>query len=156
MRLIYIILLSSIISPIFGQSQAPDFPFITLNDSTQTLDELKGEVVYISFWASWCKPCLRNFEKYESMRLELQNRGVKLLNVNIDDNREIWKSTLLSKNILGTNVWASDFEQIQDDYEIYNIPQYEIVNKKGMLVYLSQNENRSIIEEFIGWLKESE
>jgi thiol-disulfide isomerase/thioredoxin len=138
----------------FGQVRASDFAYIDESGATETLWDLRGKVVYISFWASWCKPCLSNFKKYEDLRSTLLSKGVVLLNVNIDDDPNLWKRTVASQKILGSNVWASDMEQIQDDYEIYTIPQYEIVNKQGQLVYLSDAPNRSVIEEFINWLKE--
>ena len=141
-------------SELYGQQVAPDFPIIHIDQSVQSLSDLQGEVVYISFWASWCRPCLHNFKKYETIRASLQNKGVVLLNVNIDDNRTLWQNSLQDQNILGTNVWASDFEQIQDDYEIFNIPQYEIINRKGQLVYLPDDPDRSIIDAFDAWLKD--
>ena len=97
---------------------------------------------------------MSNFKKYESIREQLKQKGVILLNVNIDDDKDVWQRTLKDQEILGVNVWASDFEQIQDDYEIFNIPQYEIVNRLGQLVYLPDDPNRSILEAFDKWLDE--
>ena len=151
---ILLLLLLIPISQLSAQGVAPDFAYHDKDGEISTLWEDRGEVTYISFWASWCKPCLRNFKKYESIRSCLQEKGVKLLNVNIDDNRAVWLSTLQTQDILGTNVWASDFEQIQDDYEIYNIPQYEIVDRIGHLVYLPDDPNRSILEAFDHWLED--
>jgi len=137
-----------------SQELAPDFSYASLSGSEQHLSELQGEVVYISFWASWCGPCLRNFKKYEAIRSQLEAAGVILLNVNIDKTEDLWLNALEMQNINGRNVRTTDIEGLQANYQVYNIPLYEIVNRSGQLVYLPEDPNRSIIDAFKGWLEE--
>ena len=66
----------------------------------------------------------------------------------------VWQRTLKDQEFLGVNIWASDVEKIQDDYKIFNIPQYEVVHRSGQLVYLPDDPNRLIIEVFDKWLDE--
>ncbi len=147
------ILLLSVSGTLYSQT-APDFSFTTLEAQSQSLDDLKGEVLYVSFWASWCKPCITNFEKYEEMRAELADIGVVLLNVNIDKDESKWHSAMAKHQIIGTHVRGSELDSLQEMYELYSIPSYEIINKKGEFVYLSDRPNRNIIEEFKQWVKE--
>ncbi len=147
------ILLLSVSGKVYAQT-APDFSFTTLEEQSQSLDDLKGEVLYVSFWASWCKPCITNFEKYEEMRAELADIGVVLLNVNIDKDESKWHSAMAKHQIIGTHVRGSELDSLQEMYELYSIPSYEIINKKGEFVYLSDRPNRNIIEEFKQWVKE--
>ncbi len=137
-----------------SQELAPDFSYASLSGSEQHLSDLQGEVVYISFWASWCGPCLRNFKKYEAIRSQLEAAGVILLNVNIDKTEDLWLNALEMQNINGRNVRTTDIEGLQANYQVYNIPLYEIVNRSGQLVYLPEDPNRSIIDAFKGWLEE--
>lgn len=139
---------------IHGQELAPDFSYVDLSGSEDRLSALQGEVVYISFWASWCGPCLRNFKKYEAIRSQLQSEGVILLNVNIDETEDLWLNALKVQEISGHNVRTTDIEGLQSDYQVYNIPLYEIVNRQGQLVYLPDDFNRSIIDSFRAWLGE--
>ncbi len=137
-----------------SQELAPDFSYVDLSGSQEHLSELRGEVVYISFWASWCEPCLRNFKKYKAIRSQLQAEGVILLNVNIDKTENLWQKSLAVQDIDGMNVRASDINKLHTQYELSSIPLYEIVNRPGQLVYLPDDPNRSIIDAFKGWLEE--
>jgi len=137
-----------------SQERAPDFSYVDISGSQEHLSELRGEVVYISFWASWCEPCLRNFKKYKAIRSQLQAEGVILLNVNIDKTENLWQKSLAVQDIDGMNVRASDINKLHTQYELSSIPLYEIVNRPGQLVYLPDDPNRSIIDAFKGWLEE--
>ena len=137
-----------------SQELAPDFSYVDLSGSQEHLSELRGEVVYISFWASWCEPCLRNFKKYKAIRSQLLAEGVILLNVNIDKKEDLWQKSLAIQDIDGINVRASDINKLHAQYELSSIPLYEIVNRPGELVYLPDDPNRSIIDAFKGWLEE--
>ena len=139
---------------IISQELAPDFSYVDLSGSQEHLSELRGEVVYISFWASWCEPCLRNFKKYKAIRSQLLAEGVILLNVTIDKTEDLWQKSLAIQDIDGINVRASDINKLHAQYELSSIPLYEIVNRPGELVYLPDDPNRSIIDAFKGWLEE--
>lgn len=134
---------------------APDISFVTMAGETKKLSDYKGQVVYLSLWASWCGPCRKNFAKYNSIRKHLKSKGVVLLNVSIDKNSENWEETIESlPYINGINALASDIPQVQRDYDISKIPDYHIINKAGNFVYLSDDANRDIIMEFEKWINE--
>ncbi len=147
---IFILLISS---ALFAQ-KAPEFSFYSAEVELLNLTDFQGEVLYVSFWASWCKPCIVNFEKYEEMRTELEKIGVVLLNVNIDKTESQWINAMQKHQIIGTHVRGKELDNLQELYELYSIPSYEIINKKGELVYLSDKPDRNILDEFKQWINE--
>ena len=70
-----------------GQSAPPiSLPLLaTDNAEVLTLYSLRGKVVYLDFWASWCDPCRVSFPQLEELRQELGPRGFEVLAVNVDE-----------------------------------------------------------------------
>lgn len=135
--------------------KAKDFEFTLVDGSVKKLSDYEGEVVYLSFWASWCGPCLNNYKKYHEVRTKLEGMGVVLLNISIDENKAKWEKSL-DKNIIinGVNAHANDIPFVKSQYQLSSIPLYEILNKKGELVYLTEGYPRDIFGDFDAWLKE--
>ncbi len=130
------------------ERKAPDFIVKDLNGKQVSLSNYRGKVVYVSFWASWCGPCINSFRKSVALRKQLENLGVVLLNVSIDENEMLWKPAVEKVKPYGYNVYASNLLQVKRDYGLSAIPAYFIINKKGDFAYLSDKQNRDILQEF--------
>jgi len=146
-------LLICLICSVLNSEPAPNIEFVTEDGIAQQLDQYKGKVIYLSFWASWCGPCKKNFAKYKGIRSALESKGVVLLNISIDKDSENWKNALEKHSyITGVNVLATDIPKAQKNYNISKIPDYHIINKAGEFVYLSDDADRDIIKEFQKWI----
>lgn len=93
---------------------------------------LKGKVVFINFWASWCPPCRAEFpsiqefyEKYKS------NPDLVFLTVNLDDNPELGKIYLNDKNF--TLPFIVPAEDIPTQYFSGSLPTSVVLDKKGQI-----------------------
>lgn len=135
--------------------KAPDFQFENVNGEEQTLSDYEGEVVYIAFWASWCRPCLTNFKKYKEMRKTLEEKGVVLLNVSLDKKKRDWKLAIKhNDDLIGENVHVTDLNKVMELYQLSMIPEYRILNKKMEIVSLGQQGGRDVVKSFEQLLKE--
>jgi len=128
--------------------KAPDFEFILEDGTTKKLSDYKGQVLYISFWASWCAPCLTNFKKYEATRTELEKMGVVLLNISVDQTQDAYKNLLTRQPIIGTHAWTLEKARIQEAYELFAVPTYHIITKKGEFYFLGDGSGRDVFGEF--------
>ncbi len=137
-------------------AQAPNIEYVT-NDGMKNLSDSRGEVIYLSFWASWCKPCIENFKKYQPIREQLKAQGVRLVNISIDENLSSWEKALEKYDfIIGENGLANDINKTKLDFNITKTPDYHIINKAGEFVFLSDNYDRDIVAEFRAWVAELE
>jgi thiol-disulfide isomerase/thioredoxin len=85
-----VLCLASFVSPAraadAGQA-APPLALPALKGEVVTLDQLRGKVVYVDFWASWCGPCRRSFPWMNEMQQKYGARGFTVIAVNVDKKR---------------------------------------------------------------------
>jgi len=133
---------------------APDIKLMDSMGEVHHLYDYKGQVIYVSLWASWCKPCLNNYKKYKKVREQLAAEGVLLLNVSIDEDEVKWRAALeKNEDLIGSNFLAADVKKVMRNYELTKVPDYHIIDKSGNFVFLSDAPDRNILEEFRGWLR---
>jgi len=103
---------------------APSFQYPDARGKQVSLSDLKGKVVYIDVWATWCGPC-----KVEIPHLEK-------LQVSIDQNQAAWSKMIKEKNMTGTQLIADKAgnSQICKDYKIKGIPRFILIDQAGNIV----------------------
>jgi len=112
---------------------ALDFDFTTLDGKKMKLSDLKGKVVYLDFWASWCGPCKGEMPYAKQVKEHFKDKtDVVFLYVSIDEKEDAWKGAIDAMGITGmhtrTSGWKGDIAQ---EYEIQSIPAYFLIDKKG-------------------------
>ena len=127
---------------------APAFSLENVDGQSVALADFSGQVVYLSFWASWCQPCIKGFKNSEAIRIKLNKQGVVLINIGIDKDPAKWKKTMERIPMPGLNLYGGQDNQLKIDYELSKLPAYYIVNKKGEFAYLSDRTDRDIYAEF--------
>lgn len=113
-----------------------DFAFTTIDGKKMRLSDLKGKVVYIDFWASWCGPCMRELPAAKKVEEHFKGRDVVFLNISIDEEEAAWKNAIEKKQIEGihTRVKGGWKAPIAVQYGIQSVPSYFLIDKNGRFI----------------------
>jgi cytochrome c biogenesis protein CcmG/thiol:disulfide interchange protein DsbE len=65
---------------------APSFDIANIQGGRISLDDYKGRVVYVDFWASWCGPCRKSFPFMQEIQAEYADAGLTVIAINMDQN----------------------------------------------------------------------
>ncbi len=114
-------------------SLAPDFTLADPTGRPVSLHHYQGKVIYLNFWASWCRPCMAKIRQLQSIQEKLEQQGIVFLHVSLDRDKQTWVETIRRNNMKGIQVLANgDIEsEVARDYEIKILPQYYIIDKHG-------------------------
>jgi cytochrome c biogenesis protein CcmG/thiol:disulfide interchange protein DsbE len=141
--------------PVGAGEIAPDFTLTTFEGRVISLSELRGKVVVINFWASWCKPCEQEAAALENTWRHYKDRGdVAFLGVDYVDTETAAKAYLLRLDITYPN--GPDLgTRISQAYRIKGVPETYVIDKTGTLAYVeigpfqSRAEIASVIEPLL-------
>lgn len=115
---------------------APVFSLLDVNGQKVSLQDFKGKVVYIDFWASWCKPCMREVPHAKTLKNKLTavKDEVVFLYISVDQNQTMWKKAIARKKISGVHLLAPGLSHsVAKAYNAQAIPQYIIIDRAGKI-----------------------
>lgn len=112
-------------------SSAKDF---TVQDSDHqvSLNQFRGQVVIVNFWATWCPPCEQELPSLIDMQNRLRGRGVVVLGVSIDVDGDAYHRFLKERSVNFVTVRDPE-RKVPDMYGTYGWPESYIVDRQGVL-----------------------
>jgi peroxiredoxin len=129
------LLVSGPLSADIGQGPAPDFTLKSQAGDNHKLSELRGEVVMINFWASWCGPCRQEMPKLEELYVRYKPLGFTVLGVNIEEDNSKAKA-LLEDLSVSFPVLFDDQNEVSRLYQVAAMPSTVLVDRDGNMRYL--------------------
>ena len=99
------------------------------------LNELKGKVIYVDFWASWCPPCIKSFPFLNQLEAELKNQGLYVIGVNLDE-KLADAQEFLAKFPVNFSIAADPSKQCAKDFNVMAMPTSYIIDRKGNIRHI--------------------
>ena len=135
-------------------SKAPDINLPNINGGSTSLSSLKGKVVLIDFWASWCGPCRINNKKVLPVYNKYHDKGFEIFGISIDDNKVPWVKAVKqdkSEWIQVIDTKAATGNELTQTWNIQYIPSTFLIDKKGMVVAagLEKGELETLLKKML-------
>jgi len=117
------------------ENYAPDFTFTSSSGEYITLEDLKGKVVMLDFWATWCPPCVASVPELRNLSRRYSNNFV-LIGVSADYDDGVWRSFTDRNKMLWPQYRDHD-RRISEAFNIRAFPTYVIIDHEGILRFQS-------------------
>lgn len=119
-----------------GGASVPEIALPNPNGKTVKLSDLRGKVVMIDFWASWCGPCRRENPNVVRLYQKYKNKGFEILGVSLDRAKDQWVQAIQQDNLTWVHVSDLKFWQSQaaQDYGVDAIPKTFLLDRQGKLI----------------------
>jgi thiol-disulfide isomerase/thioredoxin len=118
-------------------SMAPELAFKDPDGKIRKLSDLKGKVVLIDFWASWCGPCRRENPNVRRIYGLYHDKGFEIYSVSLDRDAASWKRAISDDKLIWPN-HVSDLKQWQSEgaaiYGVRSIPATFLLDREGRIV----------------------
>lgn len=117
---------------------APDFALRSLDGQNRRLSEMRGEVVMINFWATWCGPCREEMPLLDRIYQQYHPVGFEVLGVNVDDAGST-RAVEMAKNLgVSFPVLFDEAKSVSRLYGIDTMPMTVLIARDGTVRYLHQ------------------
>jgi len=133
---------------------APAFKLEDLNGNMVTLSDFKGKYVYLDFWHTGCKYCIKETDAYVKLYDDYGDKEIEFVSVSADLDKGKWKDYVLENKNVGVSLITENFwdsEEFQN-YQVSSSPTYALLDKKGNIIdskapYPSSSEIRELFDQ---------
>jgi len=118
-----------------GGKKAVEFALPAVSGELVSLQSLRGRVVLLNFWATWCGPCREELPELDRIQQKYQKRGLVVLAVSVDNELENARSFLKKYEIRLRALWDQQ-KKVIAAYDADKMPSSYIVDRKGFVRFV--------------------
>ncbi len=132
---------------------APDFTLKTLNGPNMRLQEQRGKVLLVNFWATWCGPCRKEMPHLNRISDKYKSAGLVLLGVNIDEDVRN-AADVASKLKVSFPVLLDTDKSVSKLYDLNSMPSTMVIDRSGKVRYLHRGYQDGYEESYDQQIRE--
>jgi peroxiredoxin len=134
-----------------ARRQQADFTLTDLHGKIWNLKSLRGKVVLVNFWATWCPPCRKEMPDLQSLYLRFKDNGFVVLSISDEDAPEV--SPFIAERNITYPVLLDPGRKVNDEFQIEGIPKSFVYDRAGKLV--SQSIDMRTQKQFLEMLAQA-
>jgi len=127
----------------------PDFELVTLDGSFITSDELRGKVVLLDFWGTWCPPCVAAVPTMRDWSRRMEKDPFVLLSVSTDSDDSVLREFVAKYKMQWPQIWDKQ-RTFAHECQVESYPTYLLVSHEGEILYTGRGWGPSIEQELRG------
>ena len=136
------------------QRPAPACATAAIRDAKNyTLQQFKGKVIYVDFWASWCVPCVQSFPFMNTLEHEFNSKDFQILAINLDENPDD-AHLFLKQHPAQFTVVTDTNQQCAKAFDVKAMPSSYLIDRNGMIRYQHLGFHNSETEEIKSLVKQ--
>jgi thiol-disulfide isomerase/thioredoxin len=114
-----------------------DFKFADQEGKMVSFSDLKGKLVLVDVWATWCAPCKKEIPFLKELEKEMHDKDITFVSLSVDEkkNEEAWHKMIKDLQLTGIQLFAGSYENnVTAMYEIETIPRFMLFNREGKII----------------------
>lgn len=112
---------------------SPSFSYQDINGKTVTLENLKGKLVYIDVWATWCPPCRAELPALKQLE-EKYGKDMYFVSISCDQDKSKWEAMVKEKGLKGVQLHIGTDRSFMQAYTITGIPRFILLDEGGKII----------------------
>jgi thiol-disulfide isomerase/thioredoxin len=138
--------------PALAVTPAPSFKLDSMAGKPVSLDQYKGQVVMINFWASWCGPCRTEMPLLEKLHAKYKPMGFTMIGVNVEPDSSLASKWLQSTPVTFPILFDTKSE-VSKLYSVAGMPSTVIIDRKGNLRWLHRGYKAGDENEYLDQIR---
>ncbi len=135
-----------------GAAPAPEFRLASRAGGEMSLSSLRGQVVMINFWASWCGPCRQEFPALDEMYRKYKPMGFAMLGINVESEKADAERFLGMRPVSFPILFDPD-NRVSNSYGVSAMPTTVLVDRKGQIRWLHRAYKPGDEAEYIAQIR---
>ena len=114
-------------------SPVPNATFQKLDGTPITLSDLRGAVVLINFWGTWCGPCLQEIPHLVRLSHQLKTKGLEVIGIALDSGNPNDIQAFMAEHGMDYAVWMGDLAMVKKRFHVMGFPTSLLIDREGLI-----------------------